>query len=207
MKKNLYDKVVFFYDQLALAVLGHDYRQSKYALLDTVKHGDQVLYIGGGSGENLPLLVKTIGEEGCIYFVEGSNKMLQKAKRRLSADQKRQVIFLHQTDFNMLPKQCFDVVITQYLLDILPDKGINALFEEVHKRTGSTSKWLLVDFFDQKSRRWLQWGMILFFRLTTGNPRKDLPEYSVFFRKYGWKPEQERPFKGGWIKAMVFRKT
>ncbi|AWW30432.1 hypothetical protein DN752_10030 [Echinicola strongylocentroti] len=207
MKKNLYDKVAFFYDRLAMAVLGKAHRESKYAFLDMVETGEQVLYIGGGTGDNLPMLANRVGHQGKIFFVEASQKMMQKAKNQLTPNQVDRVVFLHQTDFSRLPTQHFDWVITQYLLDILSDEEIDGLFLAINQRTKSSAHWILVDFFDQSSMQWLQWLMIHFFRLITDNPRNDLPAYYQFFKKHGWTLREEEKYKGGWIKAVCFRKS
>ncbi|QDH78114.1 methyltransferase domain-containing protein [Echinicola soli] len=207
MKKNLYDKVVFFYDRLAMTVLGTAHKESKYAFLDRVSEGDQVLCIGGGTGENLPVLANKVGRLGKVYFVEASQKMMGSAKSQLTADLLDRVVFLHQTDFSVLPNQLFDWIITQYLLDILSDKEIDSLFLAIKQREKPSAHWILVDFFDQPAKRWLQWIMIRFFRLTTGNPRNDLPKYHQFFEKHGWKLREEENFKGGWIKAACFKKV
>ncbi|AGA77013.1 class I SAM-dependent methyltransferase [Echinicola vietnamensis] len=207
MKKNLYDKVAFFYDQLAMVVLGKTHRESKFTFLEYVMAGDRVLYIGGGTGENLSLLAEKVGAEGKVFFVEASQKMMSKAKGQLTAAQLDRVVFLHQTDFDLLPAQQFDWVITQYLLDVLGDRQIDGLFKAINDRIKPSARWILVDFFDRPSMRWLQWMMIWFFRLVTANPRKNLPRYHQFFQKHGWQQMEEMVFKAGWIKAVVLQKS
>ncbi|GGF35810.1 class I SAM-dependent methyltransferase [Echinicola rosea] len=207
MKKNLYDKVAFFYDRLAMAVLGKAHRESKYAFLEMVETGEVVLYIGGGTGDNLPMLANRVGHQGKIFFVEASQKMMQKAKNQLTPNQVDRVFFLHQTDFDLLPSQQFDWVITQYLLDVLDDRQIDSLFKAINKRIKPSARWILVDFFDRPSMRWLQWMMIWFFRFVTANPRKNLPRYHQFFQKHGWQQLEEKVYKAGWMKAVVFRKS
>jgi len=207
MEKNRYDKVVFFYDQLAGFVLGKEYLRSKCAFLESIQPGELVLYIGGGSGENLALIQQRVGENGKVLFVEASQKMIEKAKRRQDHQYSNNVEFLHLSAFNQLPNCEFDFVITQYFLDILSDQEIDYLFEEVGKRAHVGSKWLLVDFFDRKRRRWLQFLMVMFFKLFTKNPRRDLPEYHRFFAMHGWELQEEKMFKRNWIKSIVFRKS
>ncbi|GAB4107676.1 hypothetical protein GCM10028791_01220 [Echinicola sediminis] len=206
MEKNLYDRVAAFYDRMALAVLGKSYQKSKGAFLNEILPGSTVLYIGGGSGVNLPVISEKAGVTGKVFFVEASEKMLERAKKQKRIEKCGNLVFLHQTEFSKLPEVVFDVVVTQYFLDVLSDPQINGLFKEMERRSHAHSKWLLVDFFDLPERRWLQFLMISFFRMVTRHPRKDLPDYGRFFSRFNWLKKKEQHFKRGWIKAEVFQK-
>ncbi|WP_236252696.1 class I SAM-dependent methyltransferase [Echinicola sp. 20G] len=203
MERNLYDKVVFFYDQLAALILGKGYRESKLTFLDQINNGDKVLIVGGGTGSNLPQIVSRVGKEGKVYYVEASEKMIKKAKKNTKAVGHGNIEFIHQSDFHDLPLKKFDVIITQYLMDILPEKELDNLFGELQKRVRQNTKWVFTDFFDKPGRRWLQFVMIQFFRITTKNPRNDLPNYKFFFDKYGWNISDSKNHKGGWIRSWL----
>lgn len=206
MEKNLYDSVVTFYDRMAMAVLGEGYQKSKWIFLEEIMAGDCVLYIGGGSGENLSAVLQKVGSRGRVFYVEASQKMLDRAKKRMGLEGGANLFFLHQAEFSELPLLRFDFVITQYFLDVLSDPQINDLFEELGKRTRTKSKWLLVDFYNNAKRRGMQFLMITFFRFMTKHPRRDLPDYDHFFKEYRWQKQKEKGFKNGWIKAVVFKK-
>ncbi|MBD8488433.1 class I SAM-dependent methyltransferase [Echinicola sp. CAU 1574] len=203
MEKNLYDKVVFFYDQLAVLVLGKGYRESKLAFLDHINNGDKVLIVGGGTGSNLSYIRSMVGGNGEICFVEASEKMIEKAKKNTKAVGQGNIEFIHQSDFQDLPLKKFDVIITQYLLDILPEKELDNLFGELQKRLAQSAKWIFTDFFNRSDRRWIQFVMIQFFRIITKNPRNDLPNYKFFFDKYGWYISDSKNYKGDWIRSWL----
>src|SRR5690606_12206894 len=112
-----------------------------------------------------------------IFYMEASRSMIEKARNRLTSDQASQIIFLHRADFSEIPFEKFDLVLTQFFLDILPDDEIVKLFEELEQRMSQDARWIFVDFFSVAERKWLIKLMIAFFRIFTGNLRKDLPDY------------------------------
>ncbi|UCS94191.1 class I SAM-dependent methyltransferase [Echinicola marina] len=203
MDINLYDRVVFFYDRLAALVLGRDYIESKQAFLDQVSAGDKVLYIGGGTGTNLSEILSKLGSNGKVFFVDASQNMISKAANNVPQIFRDRVVFLKQNDFRELPKHRFDVILTQFLLDLLPDSEIEVLFKEIDLRSDHETNWIFTDFIDHPKRKIMQYLMILFFRLLTKNPRKDLPDYFIYFNKYGWEVSSKRGFKGDWIQAWL----
>lgn len=205
MKPNSYDYFASYYDRLA-NLLGKSYRQSKLFLLEEIKEGDKVLYLGGGTGANLPLLLDAVGSHGIIYYIEASSKMIDKARNRVPAEQVAQVIFLHQEDFSLIPQLNYDVVLTQFFLDILPNQAIDKLFEEIEQRTGAGTRWIFVDFFPVQGKHWLIFLMIWFFRIGTGNPRTNLPNYNQLFSKHGWEVSRRHLMKKGFIQAWLLQK-
>jgi len=205
MKGDSYDPIAPYYDFLSL-VLGKSYRNSKSAFLENLDIGNQVLYIGGGTGGNLAEISDRIGETGKVYFMEASAKMIEKAKNKLPPTLKSRIIFLHESDFATIPLETFDVVLTQYFLDILPDSNIHKLFKEIGRRTHDHSRWIFVDFFEVRGKRWLIQLMIHFFRVFTGNPRKDLPDYGYYFENYGWGIHERKSFDHRFIQAWLLKK-
>ncbi|WP_215224218.1 class I SAM-dependent methyltransferase [Echinicola shivajiensis] len=207
MEKNLYDRVVFFYDDLASLVLGKGHLESKRAFLDRITKGNNVLYIGGGTGTNLPEILEQVGEEGKVFFVEASQKMIDKAKKGVPDSLRGRVLFLKEDDFMKMPNHQFEIIITQFLLDLLTESDLEVLFDEVDKRCKRETKWIFTDFLDHPNRKILQYIMIWFFRLVTKNPRKDLPNYSKYFENYGWGIKSKMSFKKDWIQAWFCERT
>lgn len=202
MKWNSYDLLAPYYDFISL-VLSKSYRVSKSIFLDKLKEGDQVLYLGGGTGANLPEILGHIGPAGSVYYLEASRLMIEKARKRLTPEQLSRLVFLHQSEFSKIPKRTYDVVLTQFFLDILPEDEIEKLFNELDRRVNSDTRWIFLDFFPVDGKKWLIKIMIWFFRLSTGNPRKDLPDYARDFRNYGWEVEEKKWLEKGFIQAWV----
>lgn len=205
MGSNHYNNIAFLYDLLS-RVLGKSYRKSKHAFLEKINKGDKVLYIGGGTGENLPEILQRTGERGMVIYMEASSQMIEKAKMRIPSSLKSQIQFLHQSDFLQIPFENFNLVLTQYFMDILPDKEICKLFEAINIRTDRNTQWIFVDFFEVKGKRRLLGLMISFFQIFTGNPRKDLPQYDRYFNLQGWEINQKQSFDKGFIQSWLLKK-
>ncbi|GGZ22429.1 hypothetical protein GCM10007049_14070 [Echinicola pacifica] len=210
MKLNLYDKLAGIYDSLAYMALGREFFASHRAFLEEVNEGDTVLFIGGGSGGVLKEISDRAGSAGRVYFVEASARMIQMAQEKISKSGENahnNVIFLHQGDFDALPEERVDLVITQYLLDVLVDKDIEKLFQAIEQRASENVKWLVAEFTNKASRKWMTQSMILFFRLFTQNPRNNLPQVEDYFFAEGYTLLRQQSFKKGWIKALLYQKT
>lgn len=205
MKWNTYDALAPYYDFLTL-ILGQPYKESKCLFLDRLKEGDQVLYLGGGTGSNLPRILEGIGRAGKVYYIEASAKMIEKARRTVQPEQLSSIIFLHQSDFSKIPDHTYDVVLAQFFLDIFADCEIKKLFHELAHRTDLDTRWIFLDFFPVAEKKWLIQIMILFFRVATRNPRKDLPDYARYFRNYGWEIKEQKWLQKGFIQAWVLKK-
>src|SRR5690554_4130776 len=202
---NTYDRIASFYDCLSL-VLGKPYRESKSIFLEKLEKGHQVLYLGGGTGINLPLILEKIGREGKVFYMEASPKMIKKARSRLTCEEASCVAFLHRSDFSKIPLDAFDVVLTQFFLDILPDYEIEKLLQEVEQRAKQDARWIFLDFFPLAGRKWLIKLMILFFKVFTGNLRSELPNYGFYFAYYGWEIQERKLIDKGFIQGWLLKR-
>nr|WP_245189700.1 class I SAM-dependent methyltransferase [Lunatimonas salinarum] len=164
--------------------------------------GDQVLYCGGGSGLNLPYLLHRVGRFGGVVYVEPSVRMTILAKDRIASGNVDFVDSMAQVP----PTRVFDVVMTQYLLDILDDRELDRFFGEVGRRVLPGTRWLVVDFYPKAHKKAVWKTMIQFFRLLVNHPRRDLPAYDTFFERFGWKVQQQVEWQRGFMVAKVFRK-
>lgn len=200
-----YNFIAPVYDLLASMALGRGYIKSKWALLDQIRTGDTVWFIGGGSGANLPDILKRCGNNGQVIYTEASEVMLQKAKSNTSPDFIHQVKFICSADFMLPPDVKVDVVITQFLLDVLTDASINSLFEQVGHRVSPDAHWIFLDFYPVSNKEFLIRLMINFFSMLTSHPRKELPEYDTFFQKWGWREIKSISFKEGFYMAKLYK--
>src|SRR5690606_4501955 len=174
--------------------------------LEKLQEGDKVLYLGGGTGRNLSAILDRVGDSGKVFYMESSVQMIEKAKKKISLGLEYRVNFLHQSDFTAIPLETFDVVVTQYFLDILPDRSIHRLFQEINKRPHNNRQWIFVDFFEVKGKKWLINLMIYFSKFFTGNPRKDLPDYGHYFAYYGWTIHEKKSFDKGFIQGWLMKR-
>src|SRR5690554_1216795 len=82
MKADPYDPIASYYDFLSQA-LGKPYRESKTLFLEMLEEGDKVLYLGGGTGRNLPVILERIGESGKIIYIEAASRMIEQAEKSI----------------------------------------------------------------------------------------------------------------------------
>ena len=196
-----------FYDLLAGVFLGKAFKSSQYLFLDTIKKGDRILVLGGGTGRNLNEIIERAGDRGELCFVEASPSMLGRAKNRVKQEEESRVQFLCTGDFTKIPYKKFDLVITQYFLDVLKDEDLELLFKAIGKRVSHRTRWLFVDFFFVKRKWGLIKMMMLSFRYLASHPRNDLPDYGVFFEKYGWEMKGVCQLENGFIQGREYRKN
>ena len=207
-KLSTVDKYRFLapiYDYLASLVLGKAFHESKWTFLEIIQPGDTVWVIGGGTGAILPEILKRCGKNGKIIYMEASNKMLEKAKGRVSLDCQSRVEFICSEDFGLPKEGGIDVVITQFLLDVLTDHSINSLFQRVKQKVSPSTSWLFLDFYPVKDKQWLIHLMITSFSLLAKHPRKELPDYEEFFKTWGWGEKKAVSFEKGFYKAKLYR--
>ncbi|SHM64768.1 Methyltransferase domain-containing protein [Cyclobacterium lianum] len=193
-----------FYEKLGHLILGQDFPSSKMAFLEEVSSGDQVLVLGGGAGINIPDVLQRCGEKGKVTYMEASASMIRKCKSRLSDDLLKRISFVHADSPDILPEVTFDVVITQYFLDVLPDEKITQIFAAVHTRIDRHSRWIFADFFPLAAKRLQLKAMIVAFSLLTGHQRNDLPDYDTFFSNWGWFEKSRKEFCRGFYQARVY---
>ncbi|WP_439482073.1 class I SAM-dependent methyltransferase [Cyclobacterium plantarum] len=193
-----------FYESLGRLLLGNQFQASKTAFLHTIEKGDQVLVVGGGVGANMPELLRRCGEKGKVVYMEASASMIRLCRKGLDKDLLKQVVFIHASTFNALPDLKFDVVITQYFLDVLPDEQIDRLFGALQSKVDKPTRWIFVDFYPLSSKMVQLKTMINAFRLLTRHARKDLPEYEGYFNKWGWQEMESMIYCQGFYQARIY---
>jgi|GEM_PF-457232 len=203
--KDKYNLIAPIYGPLASLILGKRFHRSKWAFLEIIQPGDTVWLIGGGTGVTLPDILKRCGKKGKVIYMEASVKMLEKAKARIHSNLKIQVKFICAADFKLSKKDKIDVIVTQFLLDVLTDHSINTLFEKVSQNVSHSTRWLFLDFYPVKNKIWLIRLMITGFSILAKHPRKELPDYDYFFQTWGWQEIKTTHFEKGFYRAKVYK--
>lgn len=113
-----YNWIAPIYDIFALLMVSKA-RKKALEMVD-IQDGERVLEVAIGTGLNLVEIIKR-NPNGWVEGIDISPKMLEKARQRLLKAGGRN-FRLHLCDCRNLPfeNNSFDVVISQYLLDILP---------------------------------------------------------------------------------------
>jgi len=119
-----------------------------------IRPGDAILDLGSGSGRNICLMLKILGDTGRVVGVDSSRDMMQHAQERCSAYP--QVSFLHQRIEERLPFLGeFDKVVIAFALHSLEDEDKAKVLENVRRALRREGILWILDFneFDLE-RQW-----------------------------------------------------
>ncbi len=97
-----------------------------------IKEGDNVLDLGSGAGNDCFVARSIVGENGTVTGLDFSQEMLEKANKNLQKTGFKNIEFVSGDIDNMpLPDNTFDVVISNCVLNLVPDK--QKAFAEIYR--------------------------------------------------------------------------
>jgi len=200
-----FDFLAPLYDSLARLVFGKSIVDSQTYYLEKIPQGSRVLILGGGTGWLLEELQKR--SPSCtVWYIEVSKKMIQRASQR---DLKSEVHFIHGTEESIPTHQKFDVVITNFYLDLFSEKTLTGVVQRISSHMTTSSCWIVTDFI-QGGKWWhkLMLNMMyLFFKFVCDIEANQLPEWIVQLRSQGWTQGTERVWYSHFIKSTIWNRT
>ena len=207
-----FDHVAWCYDALTRLVFGLALQRAQWAALAGLPPGaPYVLILGGGTGWILTEILRQ-RPQATVLYLEASPNMLTRARARLGREFPQataQVEFRHGTQAALGPADCFDVLITFFVLDCiaLPDLAGALAHLRASQRPGAP--WLLADFRPAQRgwRRILLRLMYTFFRLTTGLQARDLADLPAALADLGLYPARRARFFAGAVEAAIFTES
>ena len=118
-----------------------------------IKNGEKILEVALGTGLNFVEILKR-NPKGWVDGIDVSMKMVEKAKKRISRTG-QQNFTLHLCDCRRLPfdDETFDVIMNQYLLDILPVEDFTPILLEFRRVLKDGGRIILANM--TKGERWL----------------------------------------------------
>ena len=94
--------------------------------------GEQVLDLGSGAGTDSLVAAQMVGEDGSVTGIDMTPEMLAKARSAAAAMGATNVEFVEaEAERLPFPDESFDVVISNGVIDLIPDK--DAVFAELHR--------------------------------------------------------------------------
>lgn len=109
-----------------------------------IKSGDSVLDLGSGAGNDCFVARSIVGEEGKVTGLDFTKEMIVKARQNLAKTAYNNIEFIQGDIEDMpLPENTFDVVISNCVLNLVPDKG-NA-FAEIYRVLKSKGRFCISD--------------------------------------------------------------
>lgn len=200
-----FNRIASSYDFLARLVFGKNMVDVQEYSLKEIKDGDRILILGGGTG----WILNSINENcppGEIWYVDISDKMIKYAKSKVV--DKINIHFIHGTIEDIAEVEKFDVVITNFFLDVFSEKQLESLIPKTMERIKPDGLWLCSDFIatGKFGHQLMLSLMYLFFKLTVNLRNKKLPNWEAQLCKSGLVLLKEKEFLKGFMKATVFRK-
>jgi tRNA (cmo5U34)-methyltransferase len=223
MKKNDFDAIAPIYDFLAAVVFGRSIKNSQLHFLHMIPANSQILIIGGGTGWLLPILLK-MHTDVKITFIELSQKMISKAKKKLNPVQEKSVKFIHgdvsfilknynqhKSDEYSPGEKKYDVIITNFFLDVFNDNNLPEIFFKIKNTLRSDGLWFFTDFYyAPKKNNFFSWQKFLilfmyyFFKKVCHLEGSKLVNFDQYFATYNLISIKEAYYFHNMIKSSVF---
>src|SRR5579859_470099 len=101
-------------------------------MLGRVSQGERVLDLGSGAGTDSLIAAQMVGKRGYVTGIDMTPAMLAKARTAAAEMGATNVEFLESEAERLpFPEGSFDVVISNGVIDLIPDK--DAVFEELYR--------------------------------------------------------------------------
>ncbi|MDQ2770178.1 MAG: class I SAM-dependent methyltransferase, partial [Bacteroidota bacterium] len=117
-----------------------------------------------------------------------------------------QVEFRHGTQAALDPGECFDAIVTFFVLDCIELAEMPAALDQLDRALAPAGRWLLADFRYASGgwRRALHRAMFGFFRLTTGLRADFIPDFAADLHTRGLRAERGGRFYAEAMEALIF---
>jgi hypothetical protein len=197
-----FDRIAQHYDSLAGCVFGKSIKDCQTYYLSAIPNASNILILGGGSGWILKEIEETTND--CrIWYIETSERMIALAKSRTNSPR---VTFIHGNEASIPKGLAFDVIITNFFLDLFDDDQLHTIVQAILPSIRKDAIWLVSDFVNRKVWHCVMlWIMYRFFMLTTDLKKSYLPGWEFALRSMGFIELQSRYFYGSFIKSVIYK--
>ena len=203
-KLNQFDRIAGVYDWIAALAFWGAIKRSQLQFLHNVPNQAFVLIIGGGSGWIINEL-KKVSPHARIYYVEASENMISRARKKCLHNN---VEFIHGTENDIPSGVTFDVVITNFFLDLFQTTDLTKVVARISRSLKPDGRWLVTEF--TCNSKWQQLYLSLmyfFFKLTCGLRTVELPKWKDVLDKAGFLQTKEKNYFNRFIESVVFVRT
>jgi ubiquinone/menaquinone biosynthesis C-methylase UbiE len=200
-----FDFLAPVYDALAPLIFGRSIVRSQTWFLDKIPPNAKVLILGGGTGWILKELLEK--NSTCpVWYVEASAKMMERTRARLL---RGQVTLIHGTENDIPANVAFDVIITNFYLDLFSERKLEKVIKQISNQTQSSSRWLVTDFVNREVwwQRLMLKIMYLFFRSICDIEAERLPNWITCLNTHQWTEASSKDWYGAFIRSTVWDRT
>jgi ubiquinone/menaquinone biosynthesis C-methylase UbiE len=156
--RNSHEEIIQKYNRIAciydlFGILMESKARGRALDLARIRNGEKILEVALGTGLNFVELVRR-NPKGWVGGIDVSIKMLERARKRISRTGHKNFT-LHLSDSRHLPFRdgTFDIVMTQYLLDILPVEDFAPILGEFNRVLKNGGRIVVVNM--TKSEKWI----------------------------------------------------
>jgi len=211
---NDFDQVAPFYDRLAKLIFGERLLDAQAHHLAHLPPAGKIAIVGGGAGKILDAVSALPTQPEKIYYIDASQRMLQKAKQRLNSREHNKpaqsVQFIEASVENWQPQEQVDALITPFFLDCFDGPALKFVVSHLNKCLRPGGLWLLTDFVSSQrvGHLFTVATMFTFFRITAGLQSKRLENYGGQITRLGYTSLDQREFDtiAGPVISEVFQK-
>jgi SAM-dependent methyltransferase len=200
-----FDSIAPHYDRLERWFSRGQMHAARIAHLDQIPPCRHALLIGEGPGRFLDTLLECFPEIRCTC-IDGSQRMLELAKSRLTPGQQERVTFIH-ADARSLPplEDPADLLVSHFFFDCFRAEELATLIPALATQAAPSAHWLVSDFqipaagFARWRARVVVGGLYRFFRFATGLETKRLVPPGPWLEQAGFTLRKRAEFERGLV--------
>lgn len=167
MAINDFDRIAPFYRRISRLIFGDHLVNAQIRFLEEVKPEDEVLILGGGTGE----LLKYFPNCSKIHFVEMSHEMIKRASKH---NTKGEIKFIEIDFLNFEASNKYDLIICPFFLDCFNEMNLNHVLTKIKSMLKPDANLLVTDFKRTRSNSSTLRLMHFFFRFVANLEAKKL---------------------------------
>lgn len=202
---NQFNKIAPIYNLLSQLVFGGTLKKAQRFFLSELPKQGNILIIGGGDGW-IANEILSMSNSTTIVYIEASDAMLTRARKKL-INYKNRIQFIHGTETCIPEGSVYDVVVTNFYLDLFSDSTLTSVIGHINKFKQKNGVWLVTEFVDQN--KWWQhsllWLMYKFFNITCGIQAEKLPDWQQHLQKKGLQEIKSFKFYNGFVSTSLFK--
>ncbi|MEX2379171.1 MAG: class I SAM-dependent methyltransferase [Vicingaceae bacterium] len=202
--KNNYNLIAPFYDSIVAFVFGKAIYKAQIELFDQLPEEGNALFIGGGSGKVLKVLVERRPQLK-ITYLEKSKNMLALSRKKVTDAQQINFIL---GGLNDIPHKPYDAILTFFFLDLFEAKERQEVFDQLKSQLKTKGFWLIADFLPPKKRKYrmIESLMFAFLKVSTKIASHRIDKFQKYFTNQEFELLQEKKYYDNFIFSAIYQK-